>query len=209
MRYETATCPFIPIEPSASTQSPTSDFIRSKAAEADIAAPVAEGFGASQHCARADEETARNAAKVRRNVERRIEARERVIADLLGTRVSERSVARRPAGAALRGLLHQLQQMAQLLALGAEVVPGDVGRRDFQGDALDDLEAVAVERDVLARIVGHQAHAADSQVAQDLGADAVIALVGPEAQALVGLDRVVSLLLQLVGAQLVHQADAA
>src|SRR6185295_4441766 len=144
-----------------------------------------------------------------KRVEYRIETRERVIADLLGTRVSERSVARRPAGAALRGLLHQLQQMAQLLALGAEVVPGDVGRRDFQGDALDDLEAVAVERDVLARSVGHQAHAADSQVAQDLGADAVIALVGPEAQALVGLDRVVSLLLQLVGAQLVHQADAA
>ena len=47
------------------------------------------------------------------------------------------------------------------------------------------------------------------EVAEDLGADAVVALVGPEAELLVRLDRVVALLLELVGPQLVEQADAA
>ena len=51
--------------------------------------------------------------------------------------------------------------------------------------------------------------AADAQVAQNLGADAVVALVGLEAEALVRLDRVEALVLQLVRANLVGQADAA
>ena len=93
--------------------------------------------------------------------------------------------------------------------LVAQVGAAALGRRDLQRHALDDLQAVAVEGDVLARVVGHQAHLAHAEVAQDLGADAVVALVGAEAELLVGLDRVVPLLLQLVGAQLVHQADAA
>ena len=44
---------------------------------------------------------------------------------------------------------------------------------------------------------------------QDLHADAVVALVGLEAEPLVGLDGVEPLVLQLVGADLVGQADAA
>ena len=47
------------------------------------------------------------------------------------------------------------------------------------------------------------------EVAQDLGADAVVALVGLEAEPLVGFDRVEPGVLQLVGANLVGQADAA
>ena len=48
----------------------------------------------------------------------------------------------------------------------------------------------------------------DTQVAQHLGSAAIVALVGLEAQAEVGIDSVVALLLQLVGSQLVHEADA-
>ena len=77
------------------------------------------------------------------------------------------------------------------------------------GHALDDLEPVAVDRDVLGRVVRHQAHLAHAEVAQDLAADAVVADVGREAELLVGRDGVVALVLQLVGLQLVDEADAA
>ena len=49
----------------------------------------------------------------------------------------------------------------------------------------------------------------EPEVDQDLGADAVVAQVGREAELEVGLDGVAGPLLQLVGAQLVEQADAA
>ncbi len=45
------------------------------------------------------------------------------------------------------------------------------------------------------------------EIGQDLGADAVVAEVGREAERLVGLDGVLALILQLVGADLVVQAD--
>ena len=47
------------------------------------------------------------------------------------------------------------------------------------------------------------------EVDQDLRADAVVAQVGRQAELQVGVDGVEALLLQLVGAQLVEQADAA
>ena len=60
-----------------------------------------------------------------------------------------------------------------------------------------------------AGIVRHQPDLADAEVAEDLGAGAVVADVGREAELRVGLDRVVALLLKLVRLQLVEQADAA
>jgi len=104
--------------------------------------------------------------------------------------------------------LDELQQMPELVALGAQVGVARLGGRDLERHALHDLEAVAGEADVLVGIVGHQAHPAHAEVAQDLGADAVVALVGGKAELLVRLDRVVPLLLELVGPQLVDQADA-
>ena len=47
------------------------------------------------------------------------------------------------------------------------------------------------------------------EVDEDLGADAVVAQVGGQAELEVGVDGVEALLLELVGAQLVEQADAA
>jgi len=70
-----------------------------------------------------------------------------------------------------------------------------------------DLQAEAGHARHLARR-GQQHHAADAEVAQDLRPDAVIALVGFEPEALVCLDRVESLVLQLVGSDLVGQSDA-
>ncbi len=122
-----------------------------------------------------------------------------------------RGSGRPPGGGARaeRACLHQLQQVPQLVPLGLEVGGARLGGRHLERDALDDLQAVAREADVLVRVVGHQPHAPDPQVAQDLGADAVVALVRPEAELLVRLDRVVALLLELVGPELVDQPDAA
>ena len=80
---------------------------------------------------------------------------------------------------------------------------------DFERQRLDDAEAVALEADELARVVRQQAHGADAEVAEDLRADAVVALVRLEAEPLVRLDGVEPLILQLVRAQLVGEPDAA
>ena len=50
---------------------------------------------------------------------------------------------------------------------------------------------------------------ADAEIDEDLRADAVVAGVGREAEVHVGLDGVHAGVLQLVGADLVHEADAA
>ena len=61
----------------------------------------------------------------------------------------------------------------------------------------------------LLRIVGQDADAGESEVDEDLRADAVVAQVRRQPEPQVRLDRVEPLLLQLVGAQLVEQPDAA
>src|SRR5262249_62204319 len=58
--------------------------------------------------------------------------------------------------------------------------------------------------------VRQEANLPDAEVEQDLGADAVVAQIGREAERLVGLHRVEAvLLLELIRAQLGEQADAA
>ena len=102
-----------------------------------------------------------------------------------------------------------VQRVAHLVALGAQVglVVGVGGRLDRH--LLGDREPVALEADDLFRVVGEDADAGQAEVAEDLGADPVVAQVGGQAELEVGLDRVGPLLLQLVGAQLVQQADPA
>ena len=77
------------------------------------------------------------------------------------------------------------------------------------GDLFDDLEFVSVESDDLAGVVGHEADFPHPEVVEDLGAHAVVAQVGAEAEAFVRLDGVESLFLEFVGADLVGEADAA
>ena len=76
-------------------------------------------------------------------------------------------------------------------------------------DAVDDVETEALEAAVLDRVVGHEAHGGDAEVDEDLGTDAVLAVVDGQAELQVGVDGVVALLLEVVGPQLVGQADAA
>ena len=82
---------------------------------------------------------------------------------------------------------------------------GRVLDRDLVGHA----QAVALEADDLLRVVRQQADLAEPEVDEDLGADAVVAQVGRQAELQVRVDGVEALLLELVGAQLVEQADPA
>src|SRR3974390_1846997 len=113
------------------------------------------------------------------------------------------------AGAASQDVVEAVQQVAHPLPLRAQV--GDVlgiGRR-LQRHALGDVETEPLEAAVLDRVVGHEAHGGHPEVDQHLGADAVLAAVDRQALLQVGVDGVVALLLQLVGPDLVAEADAA
>ena len=61
----------------------------------------------------------------------------------------------------------------------------------------------------LARVVGHQTQGLDAHVLKHRQADCVITLIGRKAQTFVGLNGVSAAVLQLVGADLVQQANAA
>src|SRR5581483_8131203 len=99
-------------------------------------------------------------------------------------------------GSVLRGLGFEIrQQMAELGALGAEIMNVAVARRHLEGNALDHLNAVDLKPADLARVVGEQGDLVHTEVAQDLRADAVIAQILLEAELEIGLHRVAPLVL--------------
>ena len=64
--------------------------------------------------------------------------------------------------------------MAELFLLGAQIFDITAMRRNLQRLAYD-LHAVALEAFDLVRIVRQQMHRADPEIAQNLGADPVVA----------------------------------
>ena len=80
--------------------------------------------------------------------------------------------------------------MAELVALGLEVMEIPPVRRYLDRNPLDDLEPVRAEPDDLARVVREKPDLAEAEVRQDLRADAVIAEIGGEAELDVRLDRI-------------------
>ena len=70
------------------------------------------------------------------------------------------------------------------------------------------IEASVDEGVGLLGIVGEQAHPPQAQILQQLDPHAVIAGIGLEAEREIGLHRVEPLILQLVGPDLLHEADA-
>ena len=83
-------------------------------------------------------------------------------------------------------------------------IRGDDDRHD-----LVDAEPVTLQSGPLERVVGHQPHVADAQLADDARPHAVVAFVGLEAQFDIGIHRIETLVLQFVGVDLVAEADAA
>ena len=77
------------------------------------------------------------------------------------------------------------------------------------GDAILDHDAMRFQSGDLVRIVGHELDVREPEAAQHRRGGGVYPLVGTEAELLVRVDGIESVILQLVGAQLVDQADAA
>src|SRR2546426_2048676 len=122
-----------------------------------------------------------------------------------GLRATRRSFGARPA----ISVWQRRQEVPELVALCAEVFPVGLRRWDLDGYALGDVKTVSLETDDLLRIVGQELQVLDPEIHEDLGADAVVAQVGMEAQRRVGFDRVLALVLKLVGAHLVEKPDPA
>src|SRR2546425_908741 len=122
-----------------------------------------------------------------------------------GLRATRRSFGARPA----ISVWQRRQEVPELVALCAEVFPVGLRRRDLDGYALGDVKTVSLETDDLLRIVGQELQVLDPEIHEDLGADAVVAKVSMEAQRRVGFDRVLALVLKLVGAHLVEKPDPA
>src|SRR5579875_4008734 len=102
-----------------------------------------------------------------------------------------------------------VQLVAELIPLGGQIANVLGMRRHLDRHLLGHLEAVRLEAGDLLRVVRQEAQRRDPQVGEDLVADAPLPLVGGEAEGEVRVDRVEAPLLQLVGLQLVEQADAA
>src|SRR4051794_3651424 len=103
------------------------------------------------------------------------------------------------------------EEMPELVALGVEIA---LSLRDGRGDdrdLVDDAEVVAVidEGVGLLGVVREQSDLRQAQVLEDLQADPVVAGVRPVAEGEVGLDGVEALVLEVVRADLLDQADPA
>src|SRR5262249_34235320 len=135
-------------------------------------------------------------------------------------------VARRPARQARRSrssppssgivvavpltlVVQPADRVPQLVALRRQILAVLVVRLDLDRLLRDDLETESADPGDLVRCVCEHADAREPEVGGDLGADAVLARIGLEAELDVRLDRVQALLLELVRAQLVEQPDAA
>ena len=101
------------------------------------------------------------------------------------------------------------EDVAHFFLLGAEVALKGFVRLDLGGDALSDRDAGGLKRGDFLRIVGDEADAGDAEELEDFGGELVGAAVGGETELDVGFDGVQALVLELVGAELGHEADAA
>src|SRR6266850_3350434 len=103
----------------------------------------------------------------------------------------------------------QCEEVAELLLLRAQVGEGLRCGQRLAGNARRDLDASVGERADLVRVVREQSHAANAERVHDRSGQAEIPVVGHESQRQIGADGIEAGVLQLVGTQLRHQADAA
>jgi hypothetical protein len=113
----------------------------------------------------------------------------------------------------LSGLGNRRQQMIELVArarrLGGEIAPVVRVDRTMQGNSSRHFDPGLHKPIELCRIVGQQPHALAAENLQHAGRDSVVALVVIKAQGCVGVDRIEPSILELVGAHLVGEPEAA
>ena len=102
-----------------------------------------------------------------------------------------------------------VERVAHAVALGPQVLLVVRVGRVHDRHLLGDRQAVALQPADLLRVVREDADAGEPEVDEDLRADAVVAQVDGQPELEVRVDRVVALVLQVVGAQLVQQPDPA
>src|SRR5580698_7337535 len=98
--------------------------------------------------------------------------------------------------------------MAEFFFFGFQVSDISRMRRDLDWHPRN-VYSITAQTFYLVRIVGQQLHLADSEIAQYLRADPVVAQVFVEAEMQVRFDGVHPIILQRVGANLVAKPDAA
>jgi len=102
------------------------------------------------------------------------------------------------------------EEVSHPCLLGLEIALGKRRcRRHFGGDALNHSNTLFFERGNLFGIVGDEAHCVNAQELESLCGNLEEAAVRLVSKFEIGLDGVKPLVLELVGAQLGHQADAA
>src|SRR5262245_61066683 len=99
--------------------------------------------------------------------------------------------------------------VSELLGLRFQIGLVMLVGRDLDRDAVDDLESVAVEPDDLPGVIRQELELPHPEVTEDLCAQAVVSEIRLKAQVPVRLDRVHALVLELVGADLVAEANPA
>jgi len=99
--------------------------------------------------------------------------------------------------------------VAELFFLGAEIVFRVGTRRDFAGNALDDSNPGTLQSFHFIWIIGEQPDGAYAQAFQDFCREREVAVVGFESETFVGFDGVETGILEFIGLELRHQADAA
>src|SRR5262249_13967760 len=101
------------------------------------------------------------------------------------------------------------EQVAELISFRSHVPRALAVLRLHDRDPVVNSQAVALDATQFAGVVGDGSNRTQTQVEQDLRADAVVSQVGLEAELLVGLDGVRAVILQLVRLELVEETDPA
>src|ERR1700722_19210170 len=99
-------------------------------------------------------------------------------------------------------LMAELQGMPHLGLFSFQVFPIVLAGLGADRDLVDNGQPIAFDSINLARVVGHDANLPEPEIAKDLAADAVIALVGGQAQLQVGFHGIQAFFLKGVGVKL-------
>ena len=101
------------------------------------------------------------------------------------------------------------EQMAAAEGLGSEIGLVMVIAGHDMGNSLDHLDTTSSQLGHFIRVVGHQTYPVEAEPTQHFSCREIEALVGIEPKPLIGVQRVVALILELIGPQFVDETDAA
>lgn len=111
-------------------------------------------------------------------------------------------------GREVRELLDIMQDMSHTLLLCLHVEGVVFVGLYLQRHRLDDLKPIGLETYTLDGIIGHEAHLPDTELTEDLCTYTIVSFVCLMTKVEVSIDGIETLLLELIGTDLLHEADA-